>query len=61
MNRGVGNGRTGTRMKLTKRKWELIQEKRRGITEGAISYLGEDAEGVRARVTTVEERVLRGR
>ena len=33
----------------------------RSITEGAISYFREDDESGRARVTTDEERVLRGR
>jgi len=36
---------------------ELIPET---MTEGAISYFREDDEGGRARVTTDEERVLRG-
>ena len=37
-NRWVGNGGTGTGMRLTKRQRELIPATRRSITEGAIRY-----------------------
>jgi len=40
---------------------ELIPETRWSITKGAISYFKEDDKGGRARVTTDEERLLRGR
>ena len=60
-NRWVGNGRTGTRMRFTKRQRKLTPETRWGITKERSVIVRQDDKDVRARVTTDEERVLRGR
>jgi len=48
-------------MRFTKRQRELIPETRWSITEERSVIFKEDDEGGRAKVTTDEERVLRGR